>query len=401
MIRSLQIKFIIITMFAVIIISGSIFGLVIAENYRTTNQQTDAIIRLIAENEGQLPEYKEESSDDSSYITKETKFSTRYFTIEIDENNEIVSTNMKNIATVSSDDLENIVKSISEKEGYYENFKYRVIYKDSNRLIIFLDCTMQLRSLKHTTIRSVNIVVIGWIIVLVIISVLSKKILNPIIQNMEKQKQFITNASHELKTPLAVITADIDVLEMSVGEENEWLQSIKSQTNRLDTLIKSLLNLANVEEGKTRLEITEFSITDVVNEEIKDFKSLLQDKKVEFDGKKNVLINADINMIKQVIVILIDNAIKYTPNNGTIKINVEKQGKKTKIEVCNTCENTRNINISRVFDRFYRDDKSRNKKKEGYGIGLSIAKSIVDVHKGKISAYINDDDMICFKIILF
>lgn len=400
MIRSLQIKFIIITMLAVIIISGSIFGLVIAENYRTTDQQTDAIIRLIAENKGQMPEYREENSGDSSYITKETRFSTRYFTVEIDENNEIVSTNMKNIATVSSDDIESIVKNISEKEGYYENFKYRVIHKDSNKLIIFLDCTMQLRNLRHTTIRSINIVVIGWIIVLIIISLLSKKILNPIIQNMEKQKQFITNASHELKTPLAVITADIDVLEMSVGEENEWLQSIKSQTNRLNTLIKSLLNLANVEEGKNKLEITEFSITDVVSEEIKDFKSLLQDKKIEFDNTNNILINADINMIKQVIVILIDNAIKYTPDNGTIKIDVEKQGKKTKLEVCNTCENTKNININRVFDRFYRDDKSRNKKKEGYGIGLSIAKSIVDVHKGKISAYINEDDMICFKIIL-
>lgn len=400
MIRSLQIKFIIITMLAVIIISGSIFGLVIAENYRTTDQQTDAIIRLIAENKGQMPEYREENSGDSNYITKETRFSTRYFTVEIDENNEIVSTNMKNIATVSSDDIESIVKNISEKEGYYENFKYRVIHKDSNKLIIFLDCTMQLRNLRHTTIRSINIVVIGWIIVLIIISLLSKKILNPIIQNMEKQKQFITNASHELKTPLAVITADIDVLEMSVGEENEWLQSIKSQTDRLNTLIKSLLNLANVEEGKNKLEITEFSITDVVSEEIKDFKSLLQDKKIEFDNTNNILINADINMIKQVIVILIDNAIKYTPNNGIIKIDVEKQGKKTKLEVCNTCENTKNININRVFDRFYRDDKSRNKKREGYGIGLSIAKSIVDVHKGKISAYINEDDMICFKIIL-
>ena len=400
MIRSLQIKFIIITMLAVIIISGSIFGLVIAENYRTTDQQTDAIIRLIAENKGQMPEYREENSGDSNYITKETRFSTRYFTVEIDENNEIVSTNMKNIATVSSEDIENIVKNISEKEGYYENFKYRVIHKDSNKLIIFLDCTMQLRNLRHTTIRSINIVAIGWIIVLIIISLLSKKILNPIIQNMEKQKQFITNASHELKTPLAVITADIDVLEMSVGEENEWLQSIKSQTNRLNTLIKSLLNLANVEEGKNKLEITEFSITDVVSEEIKDFKSLLQEKKIEFDNTNNILINADINMIKQVIVILIDNAIKYTPNNGIIKIDVEKQGKKTKLEVCNTCENTKNININRVFDRFYRDEKSRNKKKEGYGIGLSIAKSIVDVHKGKISAYINEDDMICFKIIL-
>ena len=110
------------------------------------------------------------------YITKETKFSTRYFTVELDENDEIVSTNMKNIATVSNDDIENIVKSIDGKEGYYKNFKYRVIHKDSNKFIIFLDCNMQLRALKHTTIRSINIIIIGWIIVLIIISLSSKKI---------------------------------------------------------------------------------------------------------------------------------------------------------------------------------------------------------------------------------
>ena len=400
MIKNLQLKFIIITMLAVIIISGSIFGLIIVENYRASNQQTDVILRLIAENEGQMPEYKESSNEDSSYITKETKFSTRYFTVELDENDEIVSTNMKNIATVSNDDIENIVKSIDGKEGYYKNFKYRVIHKDSNKFIIFLDCNMQLRALKHTTIRSINIIIIGWIIVLIIISLSSKKILRPIIQNIEKQKQFITNASHELKTPLAVITADIDVLEMSVGEENEWLKSIKGQTNRLNTIIKSLLNLAKAEEGRNNLEISEFSITDIINDEIKEFKPLLKNKNIEFDDTNNVNIKADINMIKQVITILIDNAIKYTNDMGTIKIEAEKQGRKTKIEVCNTCESTKEINISRVFDRFYRDDKSRNKKKEGYGIGLSIAKSIVDVHKGKISAYINDKDMICFKIII-
>ena len=400
MIRNLQIKFIIITMLAVMIISGSIFGIIIAQNYRTTNQQTDAILRLIAENEGQMPEYKERNDEYSKYITKETKFSTRFFTVEIDENGNIVDTNTKNIATVTSNDIETMVQNIDNKTGYYDNFKYHVIYKNSGKLIIFLDCTMQIRNLKYTTTRSINIIIVGWAVVLIVVSLLSKKILKPITQNIEKQKQFITNASHELKTPLAVITADIDVLEMSVGEENEWLQSIKGQTNRLNTLIKSLLNLAKVEEGNNNLEITKFSITDVINEQINDFKPLLQNKKIELDSTNNVEVSADINMIKQVIVILIDNAIKYTQDDGTIKIATEKQGNKTKIEVCNTCKDIKKVNIDRVFDRFYRDDKSRNKKKEGYGIGLSIAKSIIDVHKGKISACVNNENMICFKIVI-
>ena len=186
---------------------------------------------------------------------------------------------------------------------------------------------------------------------------------------------------------------------MTVGEDNEWLESIKSQTNRMNSLIKTLLNLSNVEQGKNKLHKSEFSITDVIKEQIQELKPLLKDKKIEFE-EKDVKVNADVDLIKQVISILIDNAIKYTPNDGTIKFDITKQGKNTKIEISNTCENIENVDVSRVFERFYRDDKSRNKKKDGYGIGLSIAKSIIDVHKGKINAYINDKNIVCFRIVI-
>ena len=215
---------------------------------------------------------------------------------------------------------------------------------------------------------------------------------------MEKQKQFITNAGHELKTPLAVIMADVDVLEMTTGEDNEWVASIRNQANRLNTLIKSLLNLANVQEGKKQLVLTEFSLTEVVNESVNDFKALLQDRKVEFDEDTDIKVKAQEDSIRQLVTILLDNAIKYTEENGTINIKISKQWKNTKLEISNTCENIDNINVKKLFDRFYREDKSRNKKKEGYGIGLSIAKSIVDMHKGKISAYKKDTNMICFRV---
>ena len=322
MIRKLQIKFIIITMLAVIVISGGIFGLVTIENFRTIDMQTDAILNLIAENEGIIPEYTTRDTNSSNYITKETQFSTRYFTIEINSNGEIVNQNMNNIATVTHEDVENILQNIKGKSGYYENFKYRAVKKDENKMIIFLDCTVQLNSLRNTTNRSIIVVASIWCMVLIIVSLISKKILKPIIQNIEKQKQFITNASHELKTPLAVITSDIDVLEMTIGEDNEWLQSIKSQTKRLNTLFRSLLNLANVEEGRNKLEISNFSINSVINEEINDLKPLLQNKKIEINANEEIMINADIDLTKQVIIILLDNAIKYTPDEGIIKINI-------------------------------------------------------------------------------
>ena len=399
MIGKLQVKFIAITMVAVIILTACIYGVIIFQNYESINEQLNGIIDVIIQNDGVIPEYRERRG----FITPETKYSTRYFTIKIDNNNEIIETDTKYIATVTQENAKEIKDNVLKTKkiaGYYENYRYKIAQKDGYKLIVFLDATMQLNTVQSTIEQSLAIIGYGLILIFVVDYAISKRVLQPIIKNVEKQKQFITNASHELKTPLAVINADLDVLEMTVGDDNEWIDSIKNQISRLNILIRSLLSLANIEEERSKMQLSEFSIRNVINEELQEFKALLQDKNVEFDNKKEVFINADINLIKQLITILLDNSIKYTPDNGTIKITAERHGKNTKIEIANTCEDVKKIDTKKLFDRFYRNDKSRNKKKEGYGIGLSIAKSIVDVHKGKISVYINKDDMICFKIII-
>lgn len=403
MIKKLQRKFVLIAMLAIILVTGTIFGLITFESYRQTNRQTDELIGLIVENNGSFPDYKSKKDDVSEFITKETEFSTRYFTLRLDSSNEIIDMNLQYIAAVSQEDVNTILESVlasNENSGYYNNYKYRIVQNDGETLIVFLDCNLQISSFNATIRKSLIIIGIGYLVVFVIVSFFSKKALKPFVDNMNKQNQFITNASHELKTPLAVITADLDVLEMTVGEDNEWVDSIKNQTQRLNTLIKSLLSLANFEEGKNNLNIVEFSLTDVVKEELDVFKVLIQDRKIVFNEQADVKIAADINSIKQLITIFIDNAIKYTDNNGTIEILLEKQGKSTKMEFSNTCDNIDKVNTDKLFDRFYRGDKSRNKEKEGYGIGLSIAKSIVDMHKGKIKAFINDKNMICFRVII-
>lgn len=400
MIRKLQIKFIMITMLATMIISSAILVLILVDNYNNFNRQADAILRVISKNEGKIPENFEPSEHERDYFSKETRFSTRFFVVETSDSGEIINMDLNNIAMVSSDNISSILKSIDNDSGFYENFKYKVIEKKDGKVIVFLDCSMQLNSIKKTTRNSIVIVGGAWLFVLIIASILSKRLLKPIIESIEKQKQFITNASHEFKTPLAVITSDLDILELTIGEENEWIQSIKNQVERLSILVKSLLNLANVQEGKNKLDITCFSLTDIIIQEINNFKLLAQDKKIVFDDSENININGDQNLIKQLIVILLDNAIKYTPKGGTIKINTEIQGKQTKFEVCNDNDNLKNINTKRLFDRFYRDDKSRNKEKEGYGIGLSIAKAIADVHKGKINVYVNNEQMICFRVLI-
>ena len=148
------------------------------------------------------------------------------------------------------------------------------------------------------------------------------------------------------------------------------------------------------------MNYTEFSITDLIQEEIKEFGVLAQEKQIIYERKPEIKMKANRDSIKELITILLDNAIKYTPKEGKIEIKVEKQGKSVKMQFINNCENSKNIHVTKIFDRFYREDRSRSKTKEGYGIGLSIAKSIVDIHKGKITAEITKEDMICFTVII-
>lgn len=403
MIRKLQTRFIIIAMSVITIVTCSIFGIITVENYNMINRQLDGLLNLISENDGRIPEYKPRDDELANFITKETQFSTRYFIIKINENGEILETNMQYIAAVNQEDAQTILQEVlddSKQIGYYGNYKYRIIQEEDEKLIIFLDCSMQLNNFQSTTKKSILIIAIGLFIVFLCISILSKRVLAPMIKNIEKQKQFVTNAGHELKTPLAVIMANADILEMSSKENNELIRSIKKQAQRLDTLIKSLLNLANVEERKMEMNYTEFSITDLIQEEIKEFGVLAQEKQIIYERKPEIKMKANRDSIKELITILLDNAIKYTPKEGKIEIKVEKQGKSVKMQFINNCENSKNIHVTKIFDRFYREDRSRSKTKEGYGIGLSIAKSIVDIHKGKITAEITKEDMICFTVII-
>lgn len=405
MIKKLQRKFAISSMLIILAIIACVFLIITTVGFINLNTRLDKTINIIKDNNGYLPEYEAIRDLISSDLTDDSSGFVRFFSVVINGNENVIDANIEYMPNVSINEIDDVIEeALNNKKdyGYIDDLRYGIFEDGEIKTIIFLDCGEELEALRDTIIKSITIIIIGLIFMFLIVSELAKIILKPIIANIENQKLFITNAGHELKTPLAVIMADVDVLEMTIGNDNEWINSIKSQSNRLNVLIKSLLSLSNIEAGKQEFTTTQFSLTKTIKESVQDFKALLQNKNVIFDDSKDVLVNANLNMIKQLITIFLDNSIKYTPDNGTIEIKLEKlsKGKGTKMEFLNTCENPRSINTKKLFDRFYRGDKSRNKTKEGYGIGLSIAKSIVDIHKGKISAFITKDERICFRVII-
>ena len=403
MIKDLQKKFILVAMLAIIIVTGSLFGLIIAENYSNTTRQMDALLDLITNNNGVVPEYRPRDDALADVVTKETQFSTRYFIIRTNDAGEIVETDMRSIAAIGQEEASHMLKEVFNQHKdrvYYKNYRYKIEKKDNGKWIAFLDCTLQLNAIKSLINQSLIIIFVGMIVIFILVSIYSKRALAPVIENIEKQKQFITNAGHELKTPVAVIMANADVMEMTSTENLEWIRSIKKQASRLDVLIKSLLSLCSIQGKENKMNYTSFSIKQVIEEEIVEFKAIAKDKEIEYNPKVDIKMYADINSIKQLVTILLDNALKYTPENGEIKIITEKQGKNVKMQFMNDCEDPYKVNTTKMFDRFYRGDLSRSKAKEGYGIGLSIAQSIVEAHKGKIYARILKGKMICFTIII-
>ena len=340
----LQIKFVVTTIIAVTIIVIGVFAVVTFENYKMTNEQLDALLDFISENNGSMPDSKNKKYE---YLADEAKYSTRYFTIRVDSNGDITEVNLDNIASVSQKVAEDITEEVlrnsknigffhnlangilknNKSYGFFSNYKYKITTLNKGKLIVFLDCQMQLQSFKGATLRSFAVTGGALFIIVIVLIIWSKRILQPVFKSIESQKNFITNASHEFKTPLAVVMADIDILEMTVGEENEWLQSIKNQAVRLDTLTKTLLTLSNVQDGRARLETSKFSINDVIDEVLDEIKILIGDRKINFNKQLDAIMTADRDMIKQVINILFDNAIKYAPEDGIIKITTRKKRK--------------------------------------------------------------------------
>jgi len=413
MLKRLQRKFMIISMFA---LATLLFVQVTAVNLVNIYQRdadTKYMLQLIADNNGIMPNnylggsdffehfLRPFGSDEDTY--KETAYSTRYFVVEM-RRNVAVRIDTDHINNVTDKQAFNYASQIYGTEpgfGFIDIYRYYYLTEGDSSLLVFLDFQKEIDAANTLAIISLYVSIITLILILIPVYLLSKIAMRPVAQSIEKQKQFITDAGHELKTPLAIISADAEVLELC-GGENEWLTSIKNQTVRMNGLVKNLVKLSKLDEMNKGSKPTKFNLSEAVYDTAIAFETSAQmyDRKFELKIAPDIMYFGEEVEIRQLVSILCDNAVKYANENGTIRLSLYKSGKSVVMDMYNTCEFVDPSTVSRLFDRFYRADESRSRETGGYGIGLSIAQAIVHSHKGKIRVLTEGTTAITFKVIL-
>ena len=293
-----------------------------------------------------------------------------------------------------TDEIKNYAIEVSKRnsdEGYIGNYIYKVRKIGINgKEVTLIESESTIKELKTTIIISIVVGVLGLITIYIIAKKISKTIVKPVADSFEKQKQFVSDASHELKTPLAVIEANADVLQDKVGD-NKWISYIQNEVQSMNKLVNDLLVLARMEKTNT-INSQKFNLSKEVQMSVSVFESIIYEKNIKLETNINdgIEFNGEKEDIKHIISILLDNAIKHTKENGKIIVNTLKEKNNIKIEVKNQGEPIPEEEREKIFERFYRVDKARNRNEKRYGLGLSIAKGIVEKYKGTIEASSKD-----------
>ncbi len=396
MIKKLRIKLIaasMVSLFLVLFVIGGIVGIL---NYKKIVEDADRILEILEENAGDFPKmFSGERKDIPPGMSPEIPYESRYFSVLLDEKGNIILTDTSKIASIDTEKAIEYASEIWEKgteKGFLDEYRYWKCAYNGEVRIIFLDCRRQLDNFQNFLITTLGVSCVGLLSVFILMVYLSARIVKPFSDNYEKQKRFITDAGHELKTPLTIIEADTEVLEMDFGE-NEWLQDIQSQTKRLAELTNTLVVLSRMEEGKNSSMRVEFPLSDMVEEVGHTFQdpARVQEKGLTSMIEPMVSMKGDEKAIQGLVTILLDNAVKYSNENGQIFVTLEKKKNRIYLSVFNTTEFISREQIPYLFDRFYRTDVSRNSQTGGYGLGLSIAAATAESHKGKIFAETADE----------
>ena len=417
MIKRLRNRFIRIATLSVAAVMLLLTVILNAANYISTDADQRQTLTLIAENRGTIPITQPDMPDGTQEppdmpdgiapqpdqsdpgrrggpFTAETPFATRFFVLRFQDDGTLVQADLTKIASVTEDDTAVYLNAAVKKGtgyGYCGSYRFYVTDTDDGQhLAIFLDCYQSLRAVRTVLVWSLAADALCTLLVLGLVVLLSRRAIDPVVRSAEQQKQFITDASHELKTPITVIATSLKVLEMEVGRQ-KWIDKARGQTEKLTSLVNSLVTLSRMDEEESPLKKEPFPISDAVWETAESFTELAASAghPLTVQVTEGLVCCGDEYAVRQLTSILLDNAVKYAAPDSPITLTLEKSRRGVVLRTTNRCEDAAHIDTAKLFDRFYRADPSRTAG--GFGIGLSIARSIAEGHRGSISAAVDGD----------
>lgn len=419
MVKKLRKKFVVTAMSALLVIVIFFVAFINILNYYQITQSADNLLHILAENEGFFPEPWDHQGQGAAQnnsaaptantknpapsstpslgtmrTSAETPYETRYFWVRFDSNMNPFEVNTSHIASITSSEASGYANDVI-KGGSTKGFmsSYRFLQKElsgGDTLVIFVDCGSSFFSAYSLFLSSLFIGAICLVAMFILVSIFAGRAVRPVVESLEKQKRFITDAGHELKTPLAIISADVDVIELD-GVKNEWTQSIHTQIKRMTELISCMLTLSKLDESKNPLVFGDVDLSKLASDCAAQYRALAEasSKTYTIEVEDNIKISADRNALLQLFSLLLDNAMKYSTSGGSVTVKLSK-GKTAVLEISNTCSGLKKEDLEKLFDRFYRPGASRNTKEGGHGIGLSVVRSITEAHGGKVSASLHE-----------
>lgn len=450
MIRKLKIRMILMVLVGLLLASAGLVAAINWMNWNSLSQQANAVLDMLAENGGQRPNFIFRNGinnfryidrkldtlppdldgtprpDDSSRppwmqdgqndpgrdrmrstpaIMNAASLSN-YYTITLDADGNVLFWRSDRTDLYTDEEINQMASSVLQSgiaSGRVGAQFFRLLDKDASgsRLLIAVDSRLEVQNVENV-LRVTALVAVAEDALLSLAAVwLIHRLVKPVDEAMEKQKQFVWDASHEMKTPLAVISANAEALAGEVGESKS-LAFIQSEVQRTDHLIQNLLTLARMEKGTVQADKQRFDLSRALLEVALPFESAIFEtgKELNIDIPDGITCVGDVDMIKQLTVILLSNAQKYSDNGGKIDITLETKGEKRVLKVHNTGPAIPPESQERIFDRFYRVDSSHNREIEGNGLGLAISKSIVQAHKGKITVHSASNEGTTFTVTL-
>lgn len=391
---------------ALCLVLGGIVVVTSVIGHYTATQNADAVLDAIVSGGGTGQVASPQTTvEQYGKQSQETLYEARYFSVRLDENGSVRSVYLDETSSVTEDQARDMVGEMQRHNtmgidrGTIGDYRYRIVGDDGGSLVVFLDRGRQNEMLKSLIITIGSVSVAAACLTLVVVLLLSRRIVRPVVESNLKQRQFVTDAGHDIKTPLTIISADADVLRMDLEgadphEDLQWVDDIKDQVATLTDLTDRLIYISKMEEGEdVRARSVEFSVSEVVERQLASFRSRSKTsgRTLEGDVQPDVRMCGDEQAIAKMVSALLDNAFKYSDEGGTIRLSLKGHPRTVRLTAYNTAEGIDRRDVAHWFDRFYQEDQSRTHREGGFGIGLSMVSAVAAAHGGKVEAQASKD----------